>query len=47
MVRGYDGPVTPEPFSQRLRALPPTEAVQETGQAMHRIWQAAGLRSIK
>ncbi|MBI1881617.1 MAG: sugar phosphate isomerase/epimerase, partial [Chloroflexi bacterium] len=40
---GYDGPVTPEPFSERLRALLPATAVQEAGQAMRRIWQAAGL----
>ena len=40
---GYDGPVTPEPFSERLRVLPPAEAAQEAGQAMRRIWQAAGL----
>lgn len=40
---GYDGPVTAEPFSERLRALPPAEAVWEASQAMGRIWQAAGL----
>jgi sugar phosphate isomerase/epimerase len=40
---GYDGPVTPEPFSERLRGLPPAEAVREAGQAMRRVWQAAGL----
>ncbi len=39
----YDGPVTPEPFSERLRVLPPAEATHEAGQAMRRIWQAAGL----
>jgi sugar phosphate isomerase/epimerase len=41
---GYDGPVTPEPFSQRLRTLPPAEAAQEAGQAMRRVWQVAGLQ---
>ena len=40
---GYDGPVTAEPFSQRLQALAPAEAVRETGLAMPRIWQAAEL----
>jgi sugar phosphate isomerase/epimerase len=40
---GYDGPVTPEPFSQRLRTLSPAEAAQEAGQAMRRVWQIAGL----
>lgn len=40
---GYDGPVTPEPFSQRVNALPPQEAVQVTAEAMRKAWQAAGL----
>lgn len=40
---GYDGPVTAEPFSQRLRDLPDEEAVAEIGAAMHKAWQAAGL----
>lgn len=40
---GYDGPVTPEPFSERLRALSPAAAVQEAGLAMQQVWQAAGL----
>ncbi|HXV43430.1 MAG TPA: sugar phosphate isomerase/epimerase family protein [Anaerolineae bacterium] len=40
---GYDGPVTPEPFSQRLRTLPPAQAAQEAGQAMRRVWQMAKL----
>lgn len=35
---GYDGPVTAEPFSQRLRALAPDAAVQETADAMNKIW---------
>jgi sugar phosphate isomerase/epimerase len=35
---GYDGPVTAEPFSQRLRALPPEEAVRETAAAMNKVW---------
>lgn len=40
---GYDGPVTAEPFSQRLREMPPDQAVQETATAMQQVWQAAGL----
>jgi sugar phosphate isomerase/epimerase len=40
---GYDGPVTAEPFSQRVRALPPAEAVRETAAAMRKVWKAAGL----
>ena len=40
---GYDGPVTAEPFSQRLQALSPADAVRETVLAMRRVWQAVGL----
>lgn len=40
---GYDGPVTPEPFSDRLRALSPEEAVQETAAAVRKVWLDAGL----
>lgn len=35
---GYDGPVTAEPFSQRLRELSPDAAIQETADAMSKIW---------
>lgn len=35
---GYDGPVTAEPFSQRLRELKPDAAVQETATAMNKVW---------
>ena len=40
----YDGPVTAEPFSQRLRDLPDDEAVAEIAAAMHKAWQVAGLQ---
>ena len=40
---GYDGPVTPEPFSKRVNAMPEEEAVRETGESMRRAWEAAGL----
>ncbi len=40
---GYEGPVTPEPFSQRVRELPAEEAVRETGAALDGAWRAAGL----
>jgi sugar phosphate isomerase/epimerase len=42
----YDGPVTPEPFSQRINAIAqedPLEAAQVVGEHMSRLWQAAGL----
>lgn len=40
---GYDGPVTAEPFSQRLRDLSDEEAIAETAAAMHKVWKSAGL----
>lgn len=40
---GYDGPVTPEPFSQRVRELPAEQAVQETHDGLDKAWKAAGL----
>ena len=40
---GYDGPVTAEPFSQRLRDLPADQAVAETAAAMQAMWRKAGL----
>ena len=43
---GYDGPVTPEPFSERVNTIAsqdPLQAAQITAQAMDRLWQASGL----
>ena len=40
---GYDGPITPEPFSQEVNAMPAAEAARVTAQAMDRIWKLAGL----
>ena len=40
---GYTGPVTPEPFSARLNALAAEDAARETGEALLRVWRAAGL----
>lgn len=40
---GYDGPVTAEPFSARVNALAPRDALRETSEAMHRAWVSAGL----
>jgi sugar phosphate isomerase/epimerase len=42
----YDGPVTPEPFSQRINALAaqdPVQAAQTVAEHMDRMWRAAGL----
>ena len=41
---GYDGPVTPEPFSKRVNAIEdPLEAARLTARHMDRLWDAAGL----
>jgi sugar phosphate isomerase/epimerase len=41
---GYDGPVTPEPFSDRVNAIEdPLEAAQLVAQYMDRLWHASGL----
>ena len=43
---GYDGPVMPEPFSQRLddlAATDPVAAARETARSMDELWRAAGL----
>jgi sugar phosphate isomerase/epimerase len=42
----YDGPVMPEPFSQRindLAATDPEAAVREAARSMDALWRAAGL----
>jgi sugar phosphate isomerase/epimerase len=41
---GYEGPVTPEPFSQRVNAIAdPLEAAQLTASYMAKLWAASGL----
>lgn len=40
---GYDGPVTVEPFSARVRELPPDQAVAATATALNQAWRAAGM----
>lgn len=41
---GYDGPVTPEPFSARVNAIAdPLEAARLVAKYMDKLWQAAGL----
>jgi len=39
----YKGPVTPEPFSQRVRELPPAEAARETFLGLDKAWREAGI----
>jgi sugar phosphate isomerase/epimerase len=40
---GYTGPVTPEPFSQKLRSMSPEEAICTTAEALLKVWRAAGV----
>jgi len=41
---GYDGPVTPEPFSKRINAIEdPLEAARLAACYMDKLWQAGGL----
>lgn len=42
-VIGYDGPVTPEPFSARVNAISdPSEAAELTASYMDKLWDVAG-----
>jgi sugar phosphate isomerase/epimerase len=40
---GYTGPVTPEPFSAKLRAMSPADAIDTTAAALLGVWQKAGV----
>ena len=40
---GYEGPVTPEPFSDKIRGLAPIEAAKMTAEGLLRVWKEAGL----
>lgn len=40
---GYTGPVTPEPFSPKLREMPPEEAIRTVADATLGVWRAAGV----
>lgn len=40
---GYDGPVTPEPFSEKVNKMRPEEAVKVTGEALKNVWRKASL----
>lgn len=41
---GYDGPITSEPFSQKLREMPAEQAAKVTADNLAKIWKIAGLR---
>ena len=40
---GYPGPVTPEPFNDALKQMPPEEAARVTAASVRKAWEAAGL----
>ncbi len=40
---GYEGPVTPEPFSQTVNAMEPMDAARATGASLDKVWASAGL----
>lgn len=40
---GYEGPVTPEPFSDKVKGLPPLEAAKITVEGLLRVWKKAGI----
>ena len=40
---GYTGPVTPEPFSPKLREMSAEEAIRTTAEALLSVWQRAGV----
>jgi sugar phosphate isomerase/epimerase len=41
----YDGPVTVEPFSQRVREMTVGDAVAATAQSVKKIWPDAGIKA--
>ena len=40
---GYEGPVTPEPFSKTVNAMEPADAAKATGASLDKVWENAGL----
>lgn len=40
---GYDGPVTPEPFSKSVNEMSPPEAAKTTAKSLKQVWDNAGL----
>ena len=40
---GYEGPVTPEPFSKTVNAMEPIDAAKATGASLDKVWANAGL----
>jgi sugar phosphate isomerase/epimerase len=42
---GYDGPVTVEPFSQRVREMTTEDAVAATAASIQKVWPHAGIKA--
>ncbi len=40
---GYDGPVTPEPFSKEVNAMEPADAAKATAESLNQVWENSGL----
>ncbi len=40
---GYDGPVTPEPFSKEVNDMEPADAAKTTAESLNQVWRNAGL----
>jgi len=40
---GYEGPIMPEPFSDKVKGLSPLEAASITSEGLVRVWKEAGL----
>jgi sugar phosphate isomerase/epimerase len=40
---GYEGPVTPEPFSKKLEGVTPKEAARIASETTDKVWREAGL----
>ena len=40
---GYDGPVTPEPFSKTVNGMEPADAAKTTAESLNQVWENAGL----
>ena len=41
---GYDGPVTVEPFSKRVREMAASDAVAATAEAVQKVWSNSGVK---
>ncbi len=40
---GYEGPVTPEPFSKKVNEMSPPDAAKATAESLNQVWENAGL----